>query len=368
MRIAFVISTLARSGPVNVLFNQVSTLCKEHEIVVFTLAPEPIDSRIDEFNELGVKVVCVFKSRIGSILLGRHHFLRTLKKFHPDVVNLHGFRAYLLGAAVASATVATVHNRIEEDFCLTYGRIRGLLMTRFQVSALRKMDCIVACSTSNSRFLLEHYGLSSVTVRNGVDQKVFRPAPLESKMVLRERLGYSPDRIVFISTGGCSERKQTWKLVKVFKELCIEYPVELHILGGGPLLEECRITSRDVSPIVIHGPLDTTVPYLQAADFFISASSSEGMPLAVLEGLSCGLPALLSDIPPHREIYDLSEMNGSIRLFEEESSELAKVAMDILKTATDTPNFNHMEDLSSQQMAAAYEKVFIDVERSSLPR
>jgi glycosyltransferase involved in cell wall biosynthesis len=41
---------------------------------------------------------------------------------------------------------------------------------------------------------------------------------------------------------------------------------------------------------------------LAEASLFVSASSREGMPIAVLEAMACKCPVILSDIPPHREI------------------------------------------------------------------
>jgi glycosyltransferase involved in cell wall biosynthesis len=42
--------------------------------------------------------------------------------------------------------------------------------------------------------------------------------------------------------------------------------------------------------------------YLQAADGFLFASESEALPLALLEALSTGLPAIASDIAAHHDI------------------------------------------------------------------
>ena len=61
---------------------------------------------------------------------------------------------------------------------------------------------------------------------------------------------------------------------------------------------------------------DDVVPHLQAADLFVSASRSEGMPLAVLEALSCGLPALLSAIAPHQEVAGILADQGCVECFD----------------------------------------------------
>ncbi len=41
---------------------------------------------------------------------------------------------------------------------------------------------------------------------------------------------------------------------------------------------------------------------LQSADYYISSSTLEGLPVSTLEAMYCGLPCVLSDIPQHREI------------------------------------------------------------------
>ena len=60
------------------------------------------------------------------------------------------------------------------------------------------------------------------------------------------------------------------------------------------------------------GHCEDVLPYLRVADFFVSASRSEGLPTAVLEALSCGLPVVLSDIEPHREILELLSDGGEL--------------------------------------------------------
>ena len=41
---------------------------------------------------------------------------------------------------------------------------------------------------------------------------------------------------------------------------------------------------------------------LKQADFYMSSSTLEGLPVSVLEAMYCGLPCILSDIPQHKEV------------------------------------------------------------------
>lgn len=48
-------------------------------------------------------------------------------------------------------------------------------------------------------------------------------------------------------------------------------------------------------------PRNDVFPRLASADYYISSSTLEGLPVSVLEAMYCGLPCVLSDIPQHRE-------------------------------------------------------------------
>lgn len=305
MRVAYVISTLKRCGPVNVLFDIVNNLDVSCEAVVFTLAPEPDGSRAEDFERIGVPVERVFDSRAQSMRGGGRALGRAVARFAPDVVHVHGFRATLLCRDLPYARIATVHNCIFEDYLTTYGRFRATWMARTEVSALKRFDAVVACSESNADYLRREYGLEVVAIRNGVDQAKYLPLAAAPREELRDRLGISPDTLALVATGGCSERKRTLSLVEAFSSALKETgaDAELHVFGEGPEYSKCK--SLGLPRVHFHGFVADVVPWLQACDLFVSASASEGMPLAVLEAISCGLPALLSDIPPHREIESI---------------------------------------------------------------
>ena len=53
------------------------------------------------------------------------------------------------------------------------------------------------------------------------------------------------------------------------------------------------------------GHISNIYDWLFMSDIFVSTSFSEGLPNSVLEAISCGLPTILSDIPPHKEIKEM---------------------------------------------------------------
>ena len=83
------------------------------------------------------------------------------------------------------------------------------------------------------------------------------------------------------------------------------YTLGICVAGHGNSAEQALRARFGSVPswIRLLGPRTDVGAYYRAADVFLSASRTEGMPYAVLEAAWCGLPLVLSDIPPHRELH-----------------------------------------------------------------
>ena len=71
------------------------------------------------------------------------------------------------------------------------------------------------------------------------------------------------------------------------------------ILGDGPLKGRLleQVDTAGISDYVFFEGFQKDVrPYLQAGSAFILTSHLEGLPLAVLEALSCGLPCIVTNV------------------------------------------------------------------------
>ncbi len=78
----------------------------------------------------------------------------------------------------------------------------------------------------------------------------------------------------------------------------------LNIVGGGDVRELKSLAARLAieESVKFCGQHDDVTVFLRRAICMINASESEGLPNAVLEASSYGVPGILSDIPIHREI------------------------------------------------------------------
>jgi len=307
--ILYVVPSLRECGPINQLFEIVKYLDKDATIV--SLSPEPESSVCQEFENLGVSITVL--GRASNPFYTLRKFKQAVSKYDPSLVHSHGFRPdFLTALAVQNrTTVSTVHNTPHRDYPLEYGRI-GYLIAVFHHAIQYGIDCTVACSNS----VQSATPGSDRVIQNGIDHNLYKSATKNCRDI-RSDLGLKEDTTMYISVGRLIERKDPLTLIRGFIESRLSDESVLVLVGDGPLREKCEQESARSNQVHVKGYVESVLPYLQAADFFVSASVAEGLPLSVLEAMGCGLPVYLSDISPHQEILLTAEDGG--RIFQKNS-------------------------------------------------
>lgn len=150
---------------------------------------------------------------------------------------------------------------------------------------------------------------------NPVDTNVFAPLSAEDRNQLRQQLGLAGNPVVLF-VGRLAAEKELPTLIRAFAELRRKTKATLILLGDGPLrsvLEDLAQSEGLGSNVRFTGAADsaTVRSYLQASDVFALLSSLEGLPVALLEAMSAGLPAVVSDISANRQLID-HERNGLV--------------------------------------------------------
>lgn len=311
-KILYVQSRLRSGGPSNQLYYLVKNLnANEYEPSIITLSPEEEESDKPRFLEHGVPVHSLLLGRIEGLLRGGDILKKIVEKHEPTIIHSQGWRPDLLSAYYLGAfpRVSTVRNHAYEDYTMKFGPVRGRVMAWTHLQALQRIEKPVGCSQSVAAYLKSH-GVEADFIRNGVDRDRFYPVDQVTSRNLRKKLGLSASAVVFVSVGHLRKRKDPTTVIKAFKRSDLSSSRELVMIGDGPLKKTCQDIAGRAPNIHFTGKIDNVDEYLQASDVFVSASKSEGLPNTVMEALSTGLPVILSDINPHREILDHSPRAG----------------------------------------------------------
>jgi glycosyltransferase involved in cell wall biosynthesis len=363
--VLFVVSTLVRSGPTQQLLN----LCKYLPEFgwrprVLTLSPDPGVNLSAAFAQAEVFVETLGLSRLQGFLQAGKRVAEVIRKLHPDIVHTSGIRSDAIGYRVSNRVphVMTVRNFAWDDYPEKFGRIQGTLMAIQHTRLIRKGRMPVACSHAIAR------RLSGVrphirAIPNGVDLETFSTGTLHEREELRRTLGLDPASSVYLSVGALIPLKQPRFLLEAFMRTSFAKPATLLFLGDGPLRTELEVTARNHGNVRILGSVNNVLDYYKCADFLISASTSEGLPNAVLEAMACGLPVLLSDIEPHLE-FQVEQNKAGLTASVSDVDDFAKKLLELSQSDRQMMSKNARNlanQFSARTMAERYARLYSEL-------
>ena len=167
---------------------------------------------------------------------------------------------------------------------------------------LARVDLPVGVSRSICRRLAEtgRCKREPVCVYLSRDPKDFAPAADKGRV--REQLGWPTDSVVALYVGGLIETKGMAELIAAAEPLLAGHrSFRLVCVGDGPYRDRLfalGTRAGRAGAVVLPGPVaPEEVPrLLQASDFLVLPSHSEGMPQAVLEAMNCALPVVATRV------------------------------------------------------------------------
>ncbi|WP_374951142.1 glycosyltransferase family 4 protein [Mucilaginibacter sp.] len=310
IKILYIVSTLKRSGPTNVLYNLIDELDRsKFEPVILTLSPEEtkFPSAKGSFVDINVDVHSLHLSRLEGILSGRRQIKRFVKSQGVHAIHLMGFRGDLLilpkdfkGVEI----ISTLNSNIFDDYSMLYGKRRGTLMAWLHIRSLRGKTPI-ACSQFVSDKLYERYKIRTRVIYNGIPKNLYKVSSTEDKRTAKKNLDLPAGKKVFVFIGSLIFRKDPVTAIKGFLNNTNLENSHLIVLGDGPLMQDCKdVCAEHVEKVTFFGNQPETLKFLSASDFYIATAYSEGLPTSVMEAMGCGLPVILSAIDPHKELVD----------------------------------------------------------------
>lgn len=362
--VALITTRFIRQGPNKQLLYLIRNIDKTKiKPIVITIAPEREPSLINEFKSENIDIIQLDLSFWASLFKGRSIIDKLISSKNIDVVHSFTYATrveYIIHKLKGVIKLATIRNSPRQSRLGYFGNIGGYIIYYLQMHFYRNMSYIIACSRSIFE-LPELKKLNKIAIPNGIDVNIVKNINSEEdKYSIRQKLGLPIKERIFITISNATPIKNIEFLISYFKK-----NNNLTLVVSGNIAEEYKTLIGSSKNIIFTGHVEKIYEYYKAADCFISASYSEGLPNAVLESLLLGTPCILSDIPMHREIIEKSTNYIGAIFKNDDIPELAKKIEQHLQsininTSNNCSQFIN-ENFSAKQMAKKYENFYISL-------
>lgn len=290
---------------------------------------------------------------------------RVLRSIAPDVVHCHSSKAGVVGRVAAWAArvpvvVFTAHGwgYIESES----GGVMRFLLRNLERLLRRLQSFLVVESTSDLHTALKRrFGIRGRT-------EVIPNAACEviPENGLRAAIVADQKSIVLGTVARLAYPKRVLETVDWFARFSERYPeLDTHFvwIGEGPLRKEA------ITQVALHGLKDrfhllgyqtNAMGLLSEADAFVLNSKWEGLPLAVIEAMSLGLPVVASNVGALAEVLVSGESGFVFDSDDELSDSVRTLALDLaLRDRTGAnARLTFLRDHEKSKFVEAHGKLF----------
>lgn len=271
--------------------------------VVFLYDKEGLHEKWQAFSPFPIINLGAFQGRgqgirnVVPLLKGLFSFWNFLRKEKIDVIETFTHDSNMVGLPVAwlarvPVRIATHHGVIEG-----FSRWRELVHS-WMVNHNIAQKLVAVSKKMHQAALREGiHAERVVTIRNGVV-----PLPIEnrSRLEVRKEAGMNVNDPVLVSVGRLVYAKAHEILVASMPAVLKEFPnAKVEIYGDGVLRADLQAQIEQLglsNSAKLQGQSDHIASRLANADVFILSSRSEGLPIALLEAMSAGLPCIATKV------------------------------------------------------------------------
>lgn len=248
----------------------------------------------------------------GPILTGRLP-LRDLDVLHTMHPFLAGQLALRWGRTVNAPVVYTAHTQYEQylHYAPMPGRVGRALLKPHVSAFARRVDAVLAPGQAMVDMLREYDYQGDVQLfPNPVDLSAFQAA---SGHAFRAEFHLPPAAPLVVYLGRLAPEKNLGVMLRAFDQARAARPdIRLLVVGDGPSREETQQNAPE--GVTFTGGISyARVPEaLAAADAFLTASTSEVLPMSMIEALAAAAPLIAARSPAALDLIQ-EGVNGTIR-------------------------------------------------------
>lgn len=292
---------------------------KGHQVYIFTTT----DPNAKEFEEDVIRMPSVpfisFKDR-RIVVRGMWYAYLIAKELELDLIHTHTeFGAGLLGKMVGKKLkipVIHTYHTMYEDYLhyIAKGKVVRPTHVKYFSRFFANHTTGVVCPSERVIEKLREYGVTSPMriIPTGIDIKKFeRPdISLEMKKELREELGLNDENVMLLSLSRISYEKNIQAIIYGLPKIIERFPtICLVIVGDGPYVETLQSLTEELGisqhvQFIGEVPNDQVAIYYKAADYFVSASTSETQGLTYTEAMASGTPCVVEGNAYLNNLFD----------------------------------------------------------------
>ena len=191
--------------------------------------------------------------------------------------------------------------------CLTINEEIFSDANNWRTKIFKTCDHFVAISNEIKRGLSNFVDENKIVrIPQGIDTRKFPKFDENHRRELKKSFGIDPESKVVLFLARISLRKGVDTLQKVWTQIHEKMPsAKLFIVGGGfsDLIEQLKNFSANVdNSVVLTGEIDDPAEFYQMSDVYFFPSRGEGLPTSLMEAMSSGLPAVVSNIGGNEDL------------------------------------------------------------------
>ena len=255
------------------------------------------------FRDQGLEVIVAVKPKKSGY---DHHLWSKLKSIAQDYDIVH---THDLNPLMYYGPVRLMDGLTRKNYPMLIHTTHGLdhitnnpKTLLFEKIVGRFVDKMICVSPKVEQFYLQQIGLKPNRVRqidNGVSTfqgTISSQMREDAKKIICEKHHLDIERPLLISIARVVPLKD-----QAFLMSCLQNHPRIQLLIVGPIDEEyhAQLKTLACKHIVLAGPQSEVQLYNMASDIYLSASTHEGIPVAVLEAMALETPCLVSDISGH---------------------------------------------------------------------
>lgn len=301
--IAHILSSYGMGGQERVAFDlAVSQLRAGCRVTAVSLAPPPDGPLAAELRAAGIEVARVARPRPGVDPMLVARLAWWLRSHRVDLTHTHNRMALIYGAPAGRlARTAVVHTKHGNN-------PRGGARLRLAKLSGRCVDAFVAVSPETAAFARKRNEIDErklLVITNGIELGRFHPEPTARERV-RKELGLGAGAWLIGTVGRVAPEKNHALLLRAAAPL-LGPQHHLVVAGDGPLMDSLKalVAELQIGAFVhLLGARGDVPDVLNALDVFVMSSSTEGLPLVVLEAMATSLPVISTRVGGIPDVLD----------------------------------------------------------------